>query len=189
MTTLAPVEGIAAMALFHAAVLAAGEAEGRKPYCSTRISKAQAVVEKSDAEATQSNKDQTKDMLPLAKSCCETLTRAPKLIAFFYGHRTCHAEVVALYYCNLYKESVCGTIDRTIYCCLSKGIITAHLAVFVTICSSRGGSIGHPAYAHHFAARRWRWPTLGPGRRCRSARCPRRSWLCRSNTTKSRRDT
>jgi len=60
--------------------------------------------------------------------------------------------VVALYYCNLYKEPVCGTIDRTIYCCLSKGIITAHLAVFVTIRSSRGGSIGQPAYAHPFAA-------------------------------------
>jgi hypothetical protein len=67
MTTLAPVGGIAAMALFQAAVLAAGEAEGRKPYSSTRISKAQAVVEKRDAEATQSNNDQTKDMLPLAK--------------------------------------------------------------------------------------------------------------------------
>jgi hypothetical protein len=67
MTTLAPVEGIAAMALFHAAVLSAGRAEGRKPYCSTRISKAQAVAEKRDAEATQSNNDKTKGMLLLPK--------------------------------------------------------------------------------------------------------------------------
>lgn len=55
------------MALFHAAVLSAGEAEGRKPYCSTRISKAHAVVEKTDAEATQSNNDKTKGMLRFPK--------------------------------------------------------------------------------------------------------------------------